>query len=203
MEQLKGKVAVVTGASAGIGATISIDLIKSGMIVVGLARRHDKILALKKQIPVELQNQLYGIKCDVRIESDIKAAFEWIRLHFNRLDVLINNAGILRLEYMLDKDNTNSLRDVVDTNIMGIALCTREAFHIMKENDDERAAGHIIMVNSIAGHKVPVQSATKMSTFNLYSPSKFALNSMTEILRQELEHFETKIRISVSNYDNY
>lgn len=192
MEQLKGKVAVVTGASAGIGAAIAMDLIKSGMIVVGLARRQDKILALKNQLPAELQNQLYAIKCDVRVESDIKSAFEWIRSKFICVDVLINNAGIIRMDYLLNKDNTNVLRDVIDTNVMSVALCTREAFHIMKENNN---AGHIIMVNSIAGHKIP--SASNMSTFNLYSPSKFALTSMTEILRQEMEIFDVNIRISV------
>lgn len=193
MEKWLGKVAVVTGASAGIGAAISVDLIKSGMIVIGLARREDKILALKEQLSDDAVDRLYAFKCDVSKVDDIKAAFKWIKAQFNRVDVLINNAGVLRTHNLLDNDNTDALREVIDTNVMGAALCAREAFQVMKENDGGH--GHIIMMNSMAGHKVC--SNPKVPTFNLYYSSKFAITAMTEVLRLELEMFNANIRISV------
>lgn len=152
MERWVGKTAVVTGASSGIGAAIVIDLVNSGVNVVGLARRKERIDALRDNIPSSATGTLYAIKCDLTQESDIKNAFNWIDANLGGTDILINNAGIIKTMNLLDPENTNDLRETIDTNVMAVVLCSREAFHSMKKHN---VNGHIIHINSCAGHKIP------------------------------------------------
>lgn len=192
MERWSGKVAIVTGASVGIGAAIAIDLAKAGVRVVGLARRVERVEALKEHLPRPVKGELHAFKCDVSSESDIKAAFQWVEEHFGGVDILINNAGIIAQLNMLDIDNTADMRSVIDTNFMGPALCAREAFHSMKKRNVD---GHIIMINSIAGHIIPFLPFNK--SFGIYSCTKHAITAMTEVLRQEFQLYGTKIKITV------
>lgn len=196
MERWSGKIAVVTGASAGIGAVIAIDLAKAGCRVIGLARRPERVEALKECLPKTASGELHAFKCDVTSETDIKSAFQWIEDKFGGVDILINNAGIGGTKFnLVDKDNTEQIRSIVDTNIMGPALCTREAFQSMKKRQFD---GHVIMINSVLGHNVPYLVMNR--SFNIYAPTKFALTAMTEILRQEFQLLKTKVKITVNNY---
>lgn len=87
-----GKVAVVTGASAGIGAAIVEDLAKAGINVVGLARRVEKIDEVIKNIGTTL-GKVHAYQCDVTDVQSVKAAFEWIEKKFGNISILVNNAG--------------------------------------------------------------------------------------------------------------
>nr|CAD7443480.1 unnamed protein product [Timema bartmani] len=91
MERWSGRVALVTGASAGIGAAIVRELVKNGLIVVGLARRAE--LVELKGFP----GKLHAFKGDASKEEDILAAFDWIKKNLGRIDVLVNNAGVLHM----------------------------------------------------------------------------------------------------------
>lgn len=196
MERWNGKVAVVTGASAGIGAAMVVDLIKSGLIVVGLARRSERVEALKKKIPSHLSGKLHAVKCDVSNEDDIKNAFAWIENKLGGVDILVNNAGIIRATQLINADNSDFIRDTVETNILGVVWCTRAAFQSMKKRNVD---GHVVLINSTAGHKVFYTKGTPMGSFNIYSPSKYAVTAMTEILRQEFQAENTKIKVTVKN----
>lgn len=189
MDRWLGKVAVVTGASAGIGAQIAIDLANAGMIVVGLARRVERVEALKSQISTGI---LHALQCDVTKEDDVMQAFKWIIDKLGGVDVLINNAGVARNFNLIDNGNTAMIKEIIDTNIMAVALCTREAFQSMKSRNFD---GHIIIVNSTAGHKVP--NFPLIGSFNMYAPSKYAVTAMTETLRQEFQREKTRIKITV------
>jgi len=90
MEKWQGKTAVVTGASAGIGAAIVKDLARNGINVIGLARRPEKVEELAKE---EFSGKVYGYKCDVTDLQSIKDAFKWIEQKFSQIHILINNAG--------------------------------------------------------------------------------------------------------------
>lgn len=195
MDRWANKVAVVTGASSGIGAAIAVALANSGMIVVGLARRQERVDQLKAQLPGTAKGSLHSFKCDVQSEDEVVAAFAWIVQTFGGVDVLINNAGIGWPGLLVAKDNTtSSMREVIDTNIMGIVLCTREAFASMKSRGVD---GHIVLINSVAGHSLPCMPG--VTSFGMYAPTKFAVTAMTEVLRQEFQAEKTKIKVTVSS----
>lgn len=193
MERWVNKVAVVTGASSGIGAAVSVDLVKAGMIVFGLGRRENLLKELQEKLPKELQSKFHPVVCDITDEDSVKEKFKWVDENFEGIHVLINNAGILRATNLIDDDNTFDIRSTIETNIMGVFYCTREAYRSMKCRN---IAGHIVNVNSVAGHSVPLINS-KFSA-NMYPPSKHAVTAMTDIYRQEFSSAGTDIKISVS-----
>ncbi|KAG8238106.1 hypothetical protein J437_LFUL012717 [Ladona fulva] len=144
MERWAGKVAVVTGASAGIGAAIAKELVRHGMKVVGMARRVERVEAIAKELNGE-KGKLYPYKGDVMEESDVKAMFQWIREEFGAVHVLVNNAGAAREVPMTGGANYEHMRIIFGTNVFGLFMCTSEALDVMNEKgiDD----GHIIHIN--------------------------------------------------------
>ncbi|XP_058466520.1 farnesol dehydrogenase-like [Malaya genurostris] len=188
MDRWVGKVAVVTGASAGIGAVIAEELAKAGMITVGLARRVERVEALKGRLPTKVASRLHAMKCDVSNKEDIETAFQKIREQFSGIDVLINNAGVVRQTALLADDDGQGLKDILDTNVLGLTLCTREAFKSMKQRS---VAGHIVHINSIAGHKV-----LQFPHMNMYAASKFAVTAITETMRNELREMHSEVKVT-------
>lgn len=100
MHRWVGKVAVVTGASAGIGAAICEALVKEGVTVVGLARRVHKIHELAERLK-EHTGKLHGLECDLEIENEIASAFDRVEKDFGGVDILVNNAGIMKMESVI------------------------------------------------------------------------------------------------------
>lgn len=194
MDRWSKKVAVVTGASAGIGAAVAVELTKQNMIVIALARRVQRLEQLHEKIPIGSPGALHIRQCDVTKEDEVKFTFDWIKTTFGGIDVLVNNAGVTRTMNLIDVDNTKAIREVVDTNIMGVVFCTREAFQSMKSRNVD---GHIIMINSIAGHSVPFLVGV-LPSFNIYPGTKHAITAMTEVLRQEFQTQGTRTKVTVS-----
>uniref|UniRef100_A0A1B0CYY7 Dehydrogenase n=2 Tax=Phlebotomus papatasi TaxID=29031 RepID=A0A1B0CYY7_PHLPP len=191
MDQWKDRVAVVTGASSGIGAAIARDLVKAGMITVGLARRVERIEALKDDLPSDIRHNLHALKCDVSKEEDIISVFGRIDAKFNGIDVLINNAGIYRETALTDPNNSIHVREVIDTNVMGVVFCTREAFKSMEKHGRN---SHVVHINSIAGHKVYCN--LEQPPINIYPASKYAVTAITEIHRQEFIRSKKHIKVT-------
>lgn len=194
MERWIGKVAVVTGASAGIGSRLVIDLANLGVKVVGLARRADRIETLRSQVKSQFQKNFYSKKCDVGDEQSVKNVFAWIERELGGVDIYINNAGCIRVTNIVDKDNTQALKDVLDTNLWGTIYGVREAFQSMK---NRKVDGHVVLMNSVLGHSVPFFQG--LPSFNAYPPAKHAVTALTEVLRQEFMSLGTKIKITVSS----
>lgn len=177
MEKWSGKIAVVTGASAGIGAVIVKDLAKIGLIVVGLARRPEKIEGIAKELG-KVSGQVHAYKCDVSDIDSIRAAFKWIDATFGAIHILVNNAGVLRnIKILTDEDVTDKINEVINTNFSGLVHVTREAFKLMKKSNDY---GIIVNVNSNAGHKIPFPFSKDMS-HNVYHGTKFAVTATSEV----------------------
>jgi NADP+-dependent farnesol dehydrogenase len=95
MEKWQGKIAVVTGASAGIGAAIVKELSKAGINVIALARRAERLESLKKELENE-PGKVTAIGCDVSDRKSVEKAFEEIEKNFGVVHILVNNAGVLR-----------------------------------------------------------------------------------------------------------
>ncbi|XP_065159483.1 farnesol dehydrogenase-like [Atheta coriaria] len=189
MERWIGKVAIVTGASSGIGEVIAEALVKLGMQVVGLARREDVVEANAKRLAALAKNggKLHGVKCDMTSESDILQAFAWTIKNVGPVHVLVNNAGVLRGNNLIDGD-TNKWRQMIDTNFLGLCIATREACKIMMAND---IPGHIIHINSITGHY-----HLHCPSVGIYGATKHAVTNVTDILRQELAGNHSQIKVT-------
>lgn len=193
MERWQNRVAVITGASSGIGAACTKLLVAAGLQVVGLARRSERLEQLRQSLPANQRQRFHQRTCDVSAEAQVNSAFEWIEQHLGGVDVLINNAGIVREGQLLDMP-TQEISDIMQTNLMGAIYCTKLAAQSMRRR---QMAGHLFFINSTAGMAGYNPGPTDPS-LNAYTPSKFALTAVSEICRQELITQKLKIKTTVS-----
>lgn len=189
MERWVGRVALVTGASRGIGAETLRTLVKKGMKVVGCARTVEEIETIAEELKEE-KGSVLPIKCDLRDTDQISAMFKEIRQNsdFGGVDVCINNAGVA-YNAPLAKGDEEQWRAMLELNILALSVVTREAIKSMKaRNIDD---GHIIHINSTSGHRIAPVAAS-----HFYAATKYAVTGLTEGLRQELRAMKTNIRIT-------
>lgn len=191
MELWKGKVALVTGASSGVGAAISKDLCRHNVIVVGMARRLDRLEALKNEIlETKRDSQFIPVQCDLTLEEEIRTAFEYITAKFGGVDILVNNAETSQETMVLKEDNLDRLKSVINTNLIAMISCSKKAFKSMSVRD---VPGYIINISNAAGYVVP----NMPSVMNVYPASKFAVRALNTVIRHELNYLKkNKIRIS-------
>ncbi|KAM6933813.1 dehydrogenase/reductase SDR family member 11-like [Xenentodon cancila] len=187
MDRWRGRVALVTGASVGIGAAVARELVRCGMKVVGCARDVEKI----QKLAAECQSAghsgvLVPFKCDLTNEEEIQSMFSAIKAEHEGVDVCINNAGLAHPEPLLS-GNTSGWKNMLDVNVLALSICTREAYQSMKERNVDD--GHIININSICGHRV-----INSTDGHFYTATKYAVTALTEALRQELREAKTRIR---------
>lgn len=182
MDRWKGRVAVVTGASSGIGYAVAADLARAGMRVVAVARRRERLDALVRELP---DAEVLALPADLRAEEQILGLFEQVRRDLGGVDVLVNNAG-LGHSATLWEGPTDKWREMLDVNVLALCVCTREALQDMRRRDVD---GHVVHIGSMAGHRVPPGSG-------FYSATKFAVRALTEALRQELRAAGSQIRVT-------
>ncbi|XP_049856574.1 dehydrogenase/reductase SDR family member 11-like [Schistocerca gregaria] len=184
IETYAGRVALVTGASSGIGAAIVQALLRKGLKVVGLARRVDRVKALELK---DAPGKLYAIEGDVSNEGSVLSAFKWIRENLSGVDILINNAG-LGNDCDLTNGKTQEWKRILDVNVLGLSICTREAVQdMLRRGVDD---GFIIHVSSIVAHNPPIAAYLSM-----YTASKHAVKTLLEGLRKDLVARKSKIRV--------
>lgn len=177
-------VALVTGASSGIGHAIALKLAQEGYRLALCARRLERLEELQAKLTA-MGTEAITQLVDLRQESDILAFFRAIRQRWGGVDVLINNAGLGHKQSLLDGD-TEAWRDMLEVNVLALCICTREATRDMRQRGGK---GHVVHISSMSGHRVPGGSG-------MYSATKFAVRSLTEGLRQELRQAGLDIRVS-------
>ncbi|XP_049799437.1 dehydrogenase/reductase SDR family member 11-like [Schistocerca nitens] len=184
IERYAGRVALVTGASSGIGAAIAQSLLRKGLTVVGLARRVDRVKALELK---DAPGKLHAIEGDVSNEESILAAFKWIKENLKGVDILINNAGVGN-DADLISGKTEDWKRILDVNVLGLSICTREAVQDMLNRgvDD----GVIIHISSGLAHMLP-----PMGNISMYTASKHAVKILLDGLRKDLAKRKSKIRV--------
>ncbi len=181
-EELKGKVALVTGASSGIGAATAKLLAKNGARVVLVARREDRL----QQITTEIEDaggRAISVVADVADEAQVKNAFDRAQQEFGRLDIAVNNAGLMLWGPILNA-NTEDWRRMINLNVLGLMYCTHAALPLMKQN----GSGHIVNVSSVAGR-------TAREGVGAYNASKWAVGGFSESLRQEARKLNIRVTI--------
>jgi 3-oxoacyl-[acyl-carrier protein] reductase len=173
MGKLRGKVAVVTGASKGIGAGIAKALAEEGAaVVVNYASSREGADKVVAEITAK-GGKAVAVGGDVSKAADVKALFEATQKAFGRLDVLVNNAGVYAFA-PLDEVTEDSFHRHFNINVLGPILTTKEALeHFPAEG------GSVINVSSVAAYN-PVATAS------VYSATKGALDTLTKVLAQEL-----------------
>lgn len=188
MERWINRVAVITGASSGIGEDLARELVRKNVKVVGLARRVDKMEKIRESLKNE-KGSFYPIKCDVAKEEDIVKAFQWIEKNLKTVDILVNNAGVYTSDLSIES-STENIKKVIDINLIAPTICTREAVKIMRKHN---TAGHIINIDSVAGLYVKFY---EVSALNMYSPSKFALKAHSQVVELELEYVKSRTKVT-------
>lgn len=165
------RVAVITGASSGIGKSLAIEAAKKGFNVVLAARSVDKLNQVANQCNGEGVRTLV-VACDVGQEADCKSLMEQTISKFGRIDILFNNAGI-SMRSILENTTPDVIEKVMQINFFGAVYCTKYALASLLENK-----GSVVGVSSIAGYKgLPGRTG--------YSASKFAMHGFLESLRVE------------------
>ncbi|MDQ3362740.1 MAG: SDR family NAD(P)-dependent oxidoreductase [Actinomycetota bacterium] len=183
MPKLDGKVAVVTGASSGIGEATAEALAAEGASVVVAARREERLADLAKRIE-ENGGRVLAAACDVADEGQAHGLIRKAEDEFGRVDILVNNAGVMLLS-TVGKGLSEEWRRMFDVNVLGLLYTTDAAIETMKK----QGGGHLVNVSSVAGRKVTRDSS------GVYAGSKFAVGAISEGLRQEL--LEDNIRVTI------
>ncbi|XP_066247068.1 farnesol dehydrogenase-like [Euwallacea similis] len=186
LTRFTGKLAVVTGASYGIGEEIVRTLVKNGINVAGIARSVDKVQEIAKQLSNE-KGKLHAFKGDLTKQEDILSVFNEIDKKLGPIHVLINNAAVFPTTDIIDGD-IEKWKSVLDTNVLAVAICIREAVKSMKNSN---VKGQIININSTFGHRI-----YDVKGFQLYGASKFALTALTETVRLEINREKLPIQIT-------
>lgn len=170
--ELSNQVVAVTGASSGIGEATALACARAGGAVALAARRADRIDALAERI-VHEGGRAVAIATDVGDEAQARAFIERAHAELGRLDVLVNNAGVMLLGPIANAD-TEEWRRMIHANVFGVLYCTHAALPLMAA----QGSGHVINVSSVAGRVARAGSG-------VYNLTKFGVGAFSESLRQE------------------
>ena len=182
MDNIAGKVVVITGASSGLGeATARLLGAEGAKLVIG-ARRRDRLDALAAEL-IGAGAEVEVCTVDVADAAQVQALADAAVARFGRIDVMINNAGLMPLS-TLDRLRIEDWDRMIDVNIKGVLYGVAAVLPVMQA----QKSGHIINVSSVAGHRVRPSTA-------VYSATKHAVRVLTEGLRQEVKPYGLRTTI--------
>lgn len=179
---IKDKVAIVTGASSGIGYATALALSKAGANVAIGARRTDRLSKLENEI-TKNGGKVFSQKLDVTKKSDCDSFVAAIIKKWGGVEILINNAGLMPLSFVKNL-KVDEWDQMIDVNIKGVLYCTAAVIPHMLE----KKSGHIVNISSVAGRIV-------FPSGSVYCATKHAVTAFSEGLRQE---FSTRSNIRVT-----
>jgi NADP-dependent 3-hydroxy acid dehydrogenase YdfG len=181
---LQGKVAIVTGASSGIGEATAIKLSENGVKVAIVARRKDRLEKLAKKIN-DAKGEALIIEADVTDKNTCRKVVDQVVDKWGKIDILINNAGVM----LLGKASEAPLEEweqMIHINLLGLLYMTHAALPTF----EKQQSGHLINVSSVAGRQATANSA-------VYNATKWGVNAFTEALRQELVMAKANVRTTL------
>lgn len=178
---MKKKIALITGATSGIGEATTRRLADNGFDVIITGRRSDRLTNLKGELEKN-GTRVLDLCFDVRVESEVKSAVENLPDNWKDIDVLVNNAGLAAGLSTLQEGDTDDWNRMIDTNVKGLLYVTRYVSPLMIE----RGKGHIINMGSIAGKEVYPNG-------NVYCATKHAVDALTKGMRIDMLRHNIKV----------
>jgi NADP-dependent 3-hydroxy acid dehydrogenase YdfG len=182
MNNIAGKVVVITGASSGLGEAAARLLSAQGAKVVLGARRVERLQTLAEELN-QSGGKALAIPTDVTEFDQVKRLVDAAVQTYGRIDVIINNAGLMPLS-LLERLKVDDWNRTIDVNIKGVLYGIAAALPYMKE----QKSGHIVNVSSVAGHKVHPGNA-------VYAATKHAVRAISEGLRQEVKPYNLRTTV--------
>jgi NADP-dependent 3-hydroxy acid dehydrogenase YdfG len=177
---IRGKVAIITGASSGIGYATALALSKAGAKIAAGARRTDRLESLHSEI-VRKGGEILVQKLDVRKKSDCDAFVDAVIDKWGSVDILVNNAGLMPLSFFKSL-KVNEWDQMIDVNIRGVLYCTAAVItHMLNKK-----SGHIVNISSVAGRVV-------FPAGSVYCATKHAVAAFSEGLRQEFSRANIRV----------
>lgn len=183
MNRLQGSIALITGASSGIGAATARALAAEGARLILAARRSDRLAALAAELESGPGATVLAMEVDVRDRQQVETQLGNLPAEWRAIDLLVNNAGLSRGLDKLHEGSHEDWEEMLDTNVKGLLYVTRAVVPGMVS----RGKGHVINLGSIAGHEVYPNG-------NVYCASKHAVDALTKGLRIDLNG--TGVRVS-------
>lgn len=186
---LDGKIAVITGASSGLGKQFAKALAGQGADVAILARRKEKLDELSKEIEA-MGRRSFAVQCDITKEEDVVSAVQKIKEHYGKIDILINNAGVAN-GLKAEEQSMDEWNRVIDANLNGVYLVSREVGKVMIENN----YGKIINLGSIHSNL-----AIGTSSISAYCASKGGVQMLTKSLAAEWAKYNITVNAIGPSY---
>ena len=172
--KLKDSVAVITGASSGIGQQLALQLSSQGVQLIANARREERLEALKQEVETS-GGRLHMVAGDITEPATRKNIIQMASEQFGKIDILINNAGVGAIGTFAEASEER-LRKIMEVNFFALTEMTREALPLLEKSTSQPI---IVNISSVLGHRaVPLKSE--------YCASKFAVHGFSDSLRAEL-----------------
>jgi 3-hydroxy acid dehydrogenase/malonic semialdehyde reductase len=176
------QIALVTGASAGIGRATALLLAKNDYDIIATGRRQENLENLEEEIRSGSSAEVLSLAFDIRDREAVKKACGRLTGKWENVDVLVNNAGLAAGLNHIHEGSVEDWEQMIDTNIKGLLYITR----LISPGMVSRGKGHIINLGSIAGKEAYEKG-------NVYNASKFAVDGLTRAMRIDLVEFGIKV----------
>ncbi|MCK5155150.1 MAG: SDR family oxidoreductase [Spirochaetales bacterium] len=190
MERLREKKAIITGGASGIGFEIASRFLQEGADILIAGRTESRLYDAQKKLCSD-HKRVLCFKVDIASEALVKNMFHFALEEWGRVDVLVNNAGAMRINKSLTDTTWNEWTSVIDTNINGTFLCCREAAGIMKK----QRFGRIINISSMSGY-----IANRYFHVGSYEVSKSAHSMLTKVFALELAEYGITVNAIAPGY---
>jgi len=184
-DRLDGTVALVTGASSGIGRATAVALASAGASVAVAARRGDRL----RELADEIDGDVLVVEADVTDEAQARSMVQRTVDRFGRLDTLVNNAGVMLLGPIVDAP-VEEWRRMVDLNLLGLLYVTHAAlpYLLAAAESEPRQVADVVNVSSVAGRFARAGSG-------VYNATKFGVGAFSESLRQEVTRRHVRVSL--------
>lgn len=180
---IKGKIAIVTGASDGLGKQVALKLAKEKVLLALIARNKDKLDEVKKESEKLGSPKAIGYPCDIADTEQIKITIQKINVDFGKVDILLNIAGIWQELNLLEDIPESEIDSVIKTDLTGMIHITRLVLPILKQQEEA------IIINDSSKSGVTAQPGQ-----SVYSAAKWGVRGFTDVLKEDLK--DTNVRVA-------